>query len=131
MIISNKKIPDEVESPFKEKKNLILIDMTKHTGISGRALRVELRRIRNPATGPVKPEKKIVDHHHVIGLISREALPTEGVNFKMAYHRLSGIPDFGNIDSREPVSNVSSTEGCFYFETSEGHWRLKILNIGN
>jgi hypothetical protein len=130
-MMTNENPPPEVVSPFEDERGKVLIDMSKHAGIAGKALRVELRRTRDPAMGAVPPGSRIVDPHCVVGLISPKALPAEGEHFLMAYHSLSGITDFGNIDSHEPISNVVIEDSCYYFETSEGSWRLKILNVGN
>lgn len=121
----------KVKSPFKDERLNVLIDRSEHANIKGKALRVELRRTRDPAIGTVDPDKRIVDDNFVVGLIEDSELPCEGVNFKMAYHSLSGISDFGIIDSQEPIINLVVDTPNYYFETDEGFWRLKILNIGN
>lgn len=127
----NENPPLNVESPFEDERLDVLVDMSKHADIDGVALRVELRRTRDPAVGPVDALLRIVDPNFVVGLISPDALPMEGLHFEMAYHSLSGIADFGRIDSHEPISNLVIDTPDYHFETSEGFWRLKILNAGN
>lgn len=130
--------PEAVENPFPETSSL-LVDMTKHTGMSGSANRVELRRVREPMVGSMEPTNRIAETSFVIGLLEEGCLPTEGAHFTMPYHMMSGnegygighIVDFGYVDSREPVKNVAVVENDHYFETSEGLWRLRILDKGN
>jgi hypothetical protein len=129
----------EVESPFPD-TNSLLVDMTKHTGMSGAALRVELRRVREPAAGPLKPENRVAESSFVIGLTTEDKLPQEGQPFTMPYHLMSGnegygighVIDFGYVDSKESVVNVSVVDDTdYHFETSEGLWRLRLLGKGN
>ncbi len=110
-----------------------LVDMTSHADISGDALRVELRRTRDPATANnrASPSSRIMDSNFIVGLISPEQLPQEGKNFQIAYHSWNGKSDFGFVDSFEPITNLIQEDNCYYFETSEGQWRLKILSAGN
>ena len=130
--------PEIVENPFPETSSL-LVDMTKHTRVLGSAHRVELRRVREPAVGPMKPTDRIAETSFVIGLIAEGTAPTEGVPFTMPYHLMSGnggygvghVIDFGYVDSREPIRNVTVVDQDHYFETSEGLWRLRILDKGN
>lgn len=130
--------PDTVENPFPETSTL-LVDMTKHTGMFGSAKRVELRRVREPVVGPMAPTARIAESSFVIGLVREELLPKEGVPFEMPYHLMSGntgygvgyVIDFGYVDSNEPVKNVAVIGQDHYFETSEGLWRLRILDKGN
>lgn len=121
----------EIEKKTEEIEDPIFVDMTKHSGITGVALRVELRRIRDPAIGKVLPENKIIDDNFIIGLINPESLPEEGKSFRMSYHILNNLLDFGNVDSVEPIKDLVKDEAKFYFSTSEGQWRLMILDIGN
>lgn len=125
--------PRDLESPFDEveEESSIVIDMTGHTDIDGDAIRVEFRRTRDPATGPVAPSKKLLDANYLIGLIRREDLPQEGRSFRMPYHNFNSLADFGSIDSQSPVFGLVVEENCYYFSTTEGQWRVKILDAGN
>jgi hypothetical protein len=109
----------------------IFVDMSSHAQINGKALRVELRRVRDPAIGKVAAPKRLVDENCIIGLISPEDLPKEGKEFRMPYHSYNNFIDYGSIKSNEPVTDVLENEGNYYFSTSEGDWRLKILDAGN
>lgn len=109
----------------------VLIDMTQHTRIDGVPLRVELRKARDPATGPLKPSRRIIDSNYVIGLIGIADLPKEGQEFTISYHSWNGLSDFGTLGTREPITQVSKIGDCYHFTTSEGQWRLKILDVGN
>lgn len=129
---------DVVENPFPETSTLF-VDMTKHTGMFGSANRVELRRVREPVVGPMKPTDRIAEASFVIGLIEEGFFPKEGSPFTMPYHLMSGnegygigyVIDFGYVDSLEPITNVAVVDQDHYFETSEGLWRLRILDKGN
>lgn len=123
----------DTESPFEELEETksIIIDMTDHADIEGKAVRVELRRTRDPATGTTTPSKKLLDGNYIIGLISADDLPEEGKNFRMPYHNFNSLADFGSVDSQEPISELLFEEGCYYFNTGEGQWRLKVLDAGN
>lgn len=120
----------EVETPLVEEDSL-LVDKTEHSGIVGDVLRVELRRTRDPTTGTTAHTQRIVDRNYIIGLIGPDDLPEEGRAFKMAYHLFNNQADFGNVDSSELITDVLYEEGCYYFTTSEGDWRLKVLDVGN
>jgi hypothetical protein len=91
----------EIESPFSEDAS-ILVDMTKHTGLSevqDSTLRVELRRVKEAVLSEGGPETRAVEDSFVIGVITEESLPAEGQVFRMPYHALSGnksILDSGN-----------------------------------
>ncbi len=124
--------PDEVEEPFGEEEGIV-VDMTGHAEISDEAIRVELRRTRDPtaAHGKVPPGKRLVDKSRVVGLINEESLPKEGETFKMPYHSWNDMTDFGSISSGEPVRELFYEDNCYYFITSEGQWRLKVLDAGN
>jgi len=124
---------DDIEEPFEEEEKNIVVDMTDHTEITDQALRVEFRRTRNPAaaSGKVTPEKRLLDKSKVIGLINKEALPREGETFIMPYHSWNNLSDFGSINSVEPVQDLFHEGDCYYFITSEGQWRLKVLDAGN
>lgn len=123
----------ELESPFEEveESSSLVIDMTAHADIEGEAVRVEFRRTRDPATGPVAPSKKLLDSNYLIGLIKKEDLPQEGKSFKMPYHNFNSLADFGSIDSQSPVTELVVEEDCYYFNTNEGQWRVKVLDSGN
>lgn len=127
-------LESRVEEPFVEpdgEEDSIFIDMTDHASVTGKALRVELRRTRDPATGRPSYKRKLVDPNYIIGLISPEDLPQEGKEFMIPYHSLNGLADFGRVNSREPIFNLVEYEDCFFFTTSEGEWRLKIIDEGN
>ena len=126
------------ESPFEDvfddltiEDESIVIDMTEHAGIENRALRVELRRTRDPATGIVSTSKKLLDSNFIVGLIKPEDLPVEGKSFRMPYHSFNALADFGSVDTQTPVTSLVIDDDCYYFRTEEGQWRLKILDAGN
>ena len=122
-----------LESPFDdlEEEDSLVIDMTNHADIEGVAIRVELRRTRDPATGAVSPAKKLLDSNYIIGLIRPEDLPREGQHFRMPYHNFNSLADYGSVDSQEPISGLTVEDDCYYFSTTEGQWRLKVLDAGN
>lgn len=123
----------QVDNPFFEELPPVMVDMTEHTDIAGHPVRVELRRTRDPATAlkGVSPSKKLIDSSYIIGIIDRDTLPREGEPFKMAYHNWNDVTDFGNVHSKEPIRDLVEEDGCYYFTTSEGQWRLKVLDVGN
>jgi hypothetical protein len=136
------KPPLEVESPFDEEPNSTLIDMVKHTGLGdlvGPVLRVELRRVREPVMVDPTPQTMTVEESFVVGLIPESELPQLGQRFKMSYHALSTnsgyghgpIIDFGQIDTKVPIENLVVADKEYFFETSEGLWRLKVLDTGS
>ncbi|MFQ5351744.1 MAG: hypothetical protein ACE5D3_01570 [Candidatus Binatia bacterium] len=127
-----RRLADDVADPFPPKKS-VLIDVTDLAGIDGEMLRVELRRTRDPAArgGSVPPADKLVDKSNVVGLIKETDVPAEGRPFQLAYHNWNGLIDFGTLSTGEPVRDVVYDDGCYYFVTNEGQWRLKVLDAGN
>jgi len=117
----------------KKKKSSIFIDGTKHTKIYGPALRVELRRVKDPPTGKARYMKKVVDSDFVIGLVEEENLPQEGIRFSMPYHSLNGLIEFGIVDTSVPIEGVEHHKdtATFFFTTKDGYWRLTVLDVGN
>lgn len=131
MMTALKKI---LQDPPTKIEKVIVIDMTSHVGTEGKALRVEMRRIRDPATGKTKTyDRKIADTNYVIGLLKAEGFPIKGIIFKMPFHSFNGLLDFGVIDSRSPVTEVvkSKDNKYTYFATSAGEWRLELVGTGN
>lgn len=131
MTITPEKNP---QKRLAEEERLFLVDMTNHANIHGKALRVELRRLRDPvASKATVYGKKIAEPNYIIGLLETERLPLEGSVFKMPYHSLNGLQHFGVADFREPVTSVAKSEDAryIYFATSRGEWRLELLGAGN
>lgn len=125
---------EEISDPFEEEEeDAIVVDMTDHADIEGKALRVELRRTRDPITAIKRAPiaLRIADEHSLTGLLSPEELPQEGKNFILPYHRCNKLSVFGVLNSEEPITNLIENDNCFYFETSVGQWRLKVLDVGN
>lgn len=121
----------EGENSLPTRKKSLVIDMTEHVKVGDNALRVEFRRTRSPAAGSKEHTKRIVDSNFIVGLIDENDLPKEGKSFKMPYHSFNSVSDFGSIDSDEPIRDLVIENNCYYFETSEGQWRLKVLDVGN
>lgn len=133
--------PLDVESPFRDDSS-ILVDMTKHTGLTEPAqdtVRVELRRVKEQVLQDSGPETRAVEESFVIGVIAKDSLPIEGQVFQMPYHALSGnagfgvgaITDYGRIDTVAGISGLVVVDGTYFFETAEGTWRLSVLDSGN
>lgn len=121
---------EEIEA---EEADSFVVDMTDTTNIRTGALRVELRRTREPAASihKVPHSQRLPDENCIIGIIDEEDLPQEGEMFSMPFHMYNSYSDFGNVNTKEPVTDLYYEEGCYYFTTSEGQWRLKILDCGN
>jgi len=129
-----------IDNPFMVSP--IVVDMTKHTGFHDNVIqltRVELRRVKEAVDMETPPQDRPVDSSFVIGLICNSRLPQINAPFKMAYHALSNnegfgvgtVVDFGFIDTVTPIEELVVTEDAYYFDTSEGSWRLKKLTLGN
>lgn len=123
----------EADNPFTEKLDFpIFDDLSEMITLDGEPLRVELRRVQDPATGIVEDyERKVLGDDKLVGIIGENQLPKEGNNFRMSYHKFNGMQDFGTVESGEPVSKVQMNDSYFYFHTVEGDWRLEILDKGN
>lgn len=123
----------KVHSPFEDDTETLSLftDQSKHANIKGDAVRVELRKTKNPAVGKITYNNKLVDPNFIVGLLSKDDMPQEGKEFKMSYHSINNVNNFGSINSREPVHSVFKLDDYFFFATSEGEWRLEILNVGN
>lgn len=130
----------DVSNPFL--KSPIVVDMTKHTGLLEPGVkinRVELRRVKEAVDINSSFDSRGLDSSFVIGLVAEQNLPKKDEPFRMAYHALSGnegfgvgaIVDFGFIDTVAPIEQLTIIEDSFYFDTSEGSWRLKKLTLGN
>jgi hypothetical protein len=131
----------DVESPFSEEYGSTLVDMTKHTGLvdpEAKVFRVQLRRVKEPIVDG-GPETRPVEDGFVIGVIDEANLPKPGEIFKMSYHALNTslgfgagrLQDYGQIDTKTAIKDLIKVEDAYYFETGEGSWRLKILDVGN
>ena len=117
--------------PTVEKGGVNLADMSSHAEVSGSALRVELRRCYDPATGKTKPQGKLVGKEYLIGLLGEKDLPEVGKVFQLSYHNHNGLSDFGHIHSEAIVETVVTWDNFFYFVADEAAWRLEVLNTGN
>ena len=123
---------EELDDPFFEENiSSILVDMSDHFETGGDVVRVELCRTRDPASGPVEPSKKLFGPTYIIGLIDPSDLPQEGKDFRMPYYAMNSLADFGSVDSREPIKDLIVEGDSYYFTTSEGQWRLRVLDSGN
>ena len=124
---------EEISNPFEEEDETIIVDMTEHANIEDKAVRVELRRTRDPATSTKRAPAllRIIDPSSLVGLLNPHDLPEEGKHFNLPYHSCNSLSIFGVLLSQEPIQNLTREEDCFFFETSEGQWRLKILDAGN
>lgn len=130
----------DVESPFNIDQPAY-VDMLKHTGLAeydNDVVRVELRRAKEKVTEDAAPARTVEDSY-VIGIIKRVALPKPGAVFEMAYHALSSaagfgssrVQDYGQVSTISPIDGLVIEGNSYYFKTSEGPWRLMILDIGN
>lgn len=109
----------------------LFVDMSTHLGTTGDVIRVELRKCRHPAAGKIRPERGIPEESYLIGLIPPEAVPQEGEEFALRYYNYNGQLDYGLVVTSSPAKNVLQVDNCFYFATSEGDWRLKLLGPGD
>ena len=125
---------EEIANPFEEEEDeTIIVDMTDHAKIEDKAVRVELRRTRDPATSEKRApiSLRILDPSNLVGLLNPYDLPEEGKHFNLPYHSCNNLSIFGTLLSEEPIQHLIKEENCFFFETSEVQWRLKILDTGN
>jgi hypothetical protein len=124
----------ELEPPLEAAPSIyddIVVDMTSHAEVTADVIRAEFRKVTDPISGPKRPSDRIEFDSFVIGLLDAQGLPEEGQPFRMSYHILNNISNFGKIDSNEPITNLVIEGNCYYFSTSEGQWKLKILDVGN
>jgi hypothetical protein len=117
------------EEPTKRDKRTILIDVSKMISPKGKPLRVELRRALTAQS--VSKENPQVGDEYMLGLIDKETLPKVGKEFFFNYYKINNWPDFGKLRSDGPVKTLKEADGCFYFTTRDGDWRLKVLDSGN
>ncbi len=94
-------------------------------------VRAELRRVHDPATGPVPPIKRVVEDAYVIGFVLEEDLPEDGEVFHFYYHNYDGVLKFGHLSSFHPVHDVVKDGDNIFFSNTGANWRLTVLNVGN
>jgi len=129
-------IPTGLDSPLDELiddyYDEVVIDISDNITIEGEPIRVELRKMKPPLHKGGALEES---NSYLVGIIDNKDLPKEGEEFVLSYHYFNDLFDLGRVCSQEPIYNVehhASTAGdCYYFTTSEGNWRVKLLDRGN
>jgi hypothetical protein len=107
-------------------------DMSARYGEDVNVVRVELRRCSPPLSGKNTLDRFIPSKEHsLVGFIPKFGTPKEGEEFTLYYHVHNGVPNFGAIATHELVKEVVYGTNCVFFTTSEGTFKLEILDRGN
>lgn len=126
-----KELIDLLSADREEKPFPLVSDMSDRFPDDTDVLRVELRRVHNPASGPVSHNKRVIEDAYVIGFMPESDLPEEGEVFQMHYHNYDGVLKFGHLSSFEKIFDVVQDGDNYFFSNTDANWRLSILTVGN
>ena len=121
--------------PFirEDLRSPMLVDQSHHfVNVKGQPIRVELKRLEDPATSKAKePADRKPGDMSLVGIVDSESLPVVGKEFKLCYYKYNGRTAYNIVATQSPVTEVVEAIPFIYFSVGSDHWRLEILSDEN